>query len=1170
MRIAGIDFPNSLINAIRSQELVVFAGAGVSKGPPADMPDFAGLATAIAAGTSFEILENETQDRFLGRLKDEGVNVHHRAGEILRSHGDEPTHLHCDLLRLYDPSGSPRIVTTNFDLLFERAAGEIFTADLRVFSAPALPVGSAFVGIVHVHGDLDHIDSMVLTDTDFGRGYLTEGWARRFLVDLFRHYHVLFVGYSHEDPVMNYLARALPRVDRRERFVLTDDQDVSRWQNLGVQAVAYSNSDGDHEGLYRGIAGLAKYVRRGALEWKQQIEAIASRKPSSLDEEEADLIEDALGGIMRTRFFTASAEDPAWIAWIDNRDLFRGLFELREVSQEERELADWLGRKFAREHSGEVIALVGKHGLRLSSELWYSLGLYVGKEDGPPIAVGVLVKWVAILLDSIPQDIPRPRILWILGRLGMRCSAYELSDSLVSIFRSISRIHLAIPSGSESMTADVMGDYHDIRSIWERQVKPHLDSMVEELLLCIVDQLMVQHQSYMWFGRGNRRVDSASFRRSAIAPHEQDNIPNASDVLIDAARDCLEHIAATNSAVAAYWCGMLAKSQAPLLRRLSVHALTRMTNLSDDDRIDWLLANVDLHDFAIHHEVYQAMRSIYPGASQEARLRVVNAILDYERACDGNKDDEVANARDRFDWLDWLHRASPDCVTAKSALDDLASEFPEFQRREDSDLVYSIQVGFVRDESPWSVEELLSRPPSEWLDDLLAFKGIVLDGPNRDGLLSAVKQAAADDFQWGTELADLLVRSDAWESDLWEALWDAWSAELDEAKHRHVLNLARTPEVLRFHTKSIARLVLTILKDGGFSYASELLDDTNRIALGLRPYLGQYSAISGRSDFLFEAINHPAGVLAEYWLQSLALWRRSEDPVPSKLCDPHLTELSAFVEDRSLTGTLGKAVLCSRVGFLLDADRNWCMKYLLPLFTDDSDLDGLQASWHGFVFGGRLNPQVADVIADGFLSSIDKIDAIFAEDNLRNLFIQHIAAMVVFFVDNPLSEWIPKLFTYADAPEDKRNFVSAIGSLLRNMNDDSQKELWERVLCKYWSNRIQGIPPPSLESSEVNAMLNWLPYLKSIYPQAVELVVCTPGATLGDGMLIHAINQEKLGEKHPEATARLLVYFGSVADDQAGSEWYGAKEIIDLLLRREISQEARRGLEDLVARLGLT
>ena len=53
---------------------------------------------------------------------------------------------------------------------------------------------------------------MVLTAKDFGRAYLTEsgGWARRFLVDLFANYTVLFVGYSHSDAIMTYLTPSLP------------------------------------------------------------------------------------------------------------------------------------------------------------------------------------------------------------------------------------------------------------------------------------------------------------------------------------------------------------------------------------------------------------------------------------------------------------------------------------------------------------------------------------------------------------------------------------------------------------------------------------------------------------------------------------------------------------------------------------------------------------------------------------------------------------------------------------------------------------------------------------------------------------------------------------------------------------------------------------------------
>ena len=40
MRIGGVDFPEPLLNALRDGRLVVFAGAGVSMGPPACLPGF--------------------------------------------------------------------------------------------------------------------------------------------------------------------------------------------------------------------------------------------------------------------------------------------------------------------------------------------------------------------------------------------------------------------------------------------------------------------------------------------------------------------------------------------------------------------------------------------------------------------------------------------------------------------------------------------------------------------------------------------------------------------------------------------------------------------------------------------------------------------------------------------------------------------------------------------------------------------------------------------------------------------------------------------------------------------------------------------------------------------------------------------------------------------------
>ena len=70
MRTGGEDFPEPLMNALRDGRLVVLAGVGALMGPLRE------LARQLAEGTSLSIGEFETEDRFLGRLKEAGPDVH--------------------------------------------------------------------------------------------------------------------------------------------------------------------------------------------------------------------------------------------------------------------------------------------------------------------------------------------------------------------------------------------------------------------------------------------------------------------------------------------------------------------------------------------------------------------------------------------------------------------------------------------------------------------------------------------------------------------------------------------------------------------------------------------------------------------------------------------------------------------------------------------------------------------------------------------------------------------------------------------------------------------------------------------------------------------------------------------------------------------------------------
>lgn len=64
MFIDGINFPNEIIEAIRKNNFVVFAGAGVSVDAPTSLPDFVDLAKKIAEGTGEILKEDDTCEVF--------------------------------------------------------------------------------------------------------------------------------------------------------------------------------------------------------------------------------------------------------------------------------------------------------------------------------------------------------------------------------------------------------------------------------------------------------------------------------------------------------------------------------------------------------------------------------------------------------------------------------------------------------------------------------------------------------------------------------------------------------------------------------------------------------------------------------------------------------------------------------------------------------------------------------------------------------------------------------------------------------------------------------------------------------------------------------------------------------------------------------------------------
>lgn len=1165
-KLANIHFDDCVLDALRDDKLVVFAGAGVSMGPPSNLASFWQLASDIARSTG--LAPAEPLDRFLGQLQHRGVAVHERAVQLLSPENSAPNSMHIDLLRLFRTVGCVRLVTTNFDLHFETAAESLYGTAPKIYRAPALPLGYDFTGIVHLHGALPCAQELVLTDRDFGRAYLTEGWARRFLVDVFRQYTVLFVGYSHNDVVMNYLARALPADGVAGRFALTDEE--GNWDLLGIKPIRFVRSVGadTYRDLYDGVQRLAERSTRGALDWQIRLAEIGGREPPA-DEEAIGEVEQALREVHTTRFLIKVARDAEWPKWLSSRKHLDALFDLAELSERDQLLTYWLAEHFAIEHSDAIFDLIAAYRVRLNPVLWWAIGREIGVRKDKLLEESALKRWVSILLATAPSNADYHTLLG----LAERCARQGLVSLTLKVFLFMGEHKLNITPGliwpeegdgerksHLDVECQLNANHWSLNQVWTAHLKPHINLVAQIQLSGIAWRLEEMHQDLVTWDKASPYWDSISYGRSAIEPHEQDRYPKAVDVLIDAARDTLEWLATNMPVFADAWIERLITSDVPLLRRLAVHAMTVHHAKSTDERLRWVLARGCLQDFSVHHEVHRAIALGYVTASEEVRQIVVDAVLALTLPDSGDWPAEKRTARSHFNWLSWLLQSKPECPLAGAALEPIKGQYPEWRPSDHPDLTHwSGQAGWVGTQSPWTVEQLLARDPLEQIDDLLRFKESHFDGPDRDSLNGAVLEACKQNTKWAFALADALAEQAQWLSDLWPAVMRGLrESELPIEGWRDLLASVSRPELYSVHSYDIADLLYALVRDGGKPFALDLLAEANAIALPVWKGLEDHAHDDEGGDWLSHAINRPAGIIVEFWINSLSLLMHGKPDFERTLPENYRQWFTLVVANADSKGSLGRTLLASQTAFLFGLDEVWTRQHIIPLFSDE-DRNKFAQAWDGFLVWGRLFPLLTEALLPAFVGAIPRIG--IAHPDRRSRFFEFFTALAVLHVDDPTSELLPALFKHGIG-EDRVHFASHLGYFLRDMQPSAKQRLWDLWLHRYWQDRLQSVPA-ALDEAEIRVMLDWLEHLGDLFPDAVSLVVRFPRIRLEHSSLLYELRESDLVTRYPTETAELVIYCCNC------SVGYQVADIGNISRRLpELAPELRRRLDEGLALVG--
>lgn len=266
----GPDIPFELIKALEEDKLIFFCGAGVSQlRNKREFSSFKNLLKKAAERlnytdkTIFKLPVEIAFERLANKLGRTYVEDCIRQLLTLDEAYTGTLPQHEIILRLACSTERPlpRLVTTNFDNCFHRAWER--SIPLACHSADALPVpDKSWSSIVHLHGKADILHSkLVYSITGFANAYIGYKWATNFLMELFREYTVVFLGYSMQDPIMRYGVHA--QHPERQPYIFISQSGAKELSDLNLKIIPFE----DFKGLWGTLRILADTHEQGREGW---------------------------------------------------------------------------------------------------------------------------------------------------------------------------------------------------------------------------------------------------------------------------------------------------------------------------------------------------------------------------------------------------------------------------------------------------------------------------------------------------------------------------------------------------------------------------------------------------------------------------------------------------------------------------------------------------------------------------------------------------------------------------------------------------------------------------------------------------------------------------------------------------------------------------------------
>lgn len=920
MKFGKVEIPESLIQSLQGNKVIVFAGAGVSMGAPANLPDFVTLTRKILNLEESEKFDNP--DQKLGEGFDQGVRIHEQCIRILNQGLPQPTQLHQDILRLFPKS--TKVITTNFDLLFETAFKKLYPDEkVKTYNAPVFPLGNNIEGIIYLHGNINDSRSIVLSDSDFGRAYLSESWAKRLLTDAFLNYDFIFVGYSYNDTILKYLTRSLPknRISKLYAFANIEEnnniQQINHWKSLGIEPLIYQKENGTHQQLPQAIEKLANFLNFSFSEYESFFAHQITEYEASKLEDHLNYIKFFLSYDGVYKHFYKIAQPEIWLKKIQEDVV---LFDA--CMQNESVFFQWIVCNLEK-YLNEIMDLLNHYSLLKNNQklLWLIFRKLDDTQDKE-----CYWKWFLFLekeLYSI-NNLFNGVHSWVLIKL--------IDFELVVGFKRAFDSYLIIQGYPQIKFLIKEYDLNRIVKKIKGKEEFHFDAIqiLIEKISCYNNYLKLY----------KRQKLHTAWERKEIWEKDKNYSQDLEYDLVDAVIEIILENKLVQDVVNKFSQHCL-YSESVLLQRFGIYLLSQFSSYNADFIYSLINLQLEWLDLEFQSEIFKFCELHYKNLSPLRKIEILTKISTSERS-----------EYFKLKWFAWIERFAPQCELVKEKYNHLKHKYPAFVLEDKPYLAWrSSGVHYVIHSSPFSTSEIEARTDYIWYLALLDYDFHRLsfdDGCDLgyEGLWQEIVKAQP---LWLIDFLEFAIQVTPEHTIISKIIDKAKNWNFDQVIHEKFYQICL--KIISLNDGKQIYSISHFLNDlnGIFYYRNDLEKYSHYIELARKIIaISNYneSTILGNIDALTESLNSVNGALAGFIIR-LYEQAKSNKQVGGK-CESFIRLL--INNDKNGFATIR---LFGVYSFIKNTNSLFAQKDLLPLIFSKSEKIKLQA-WRGFLENAHL------------------------------------------------------------------------------------------------------------------------------------------------------------------------------------------------------------------------